>query len=197
MSLTLHIRHLLPLPYIPKPALEPARGLGDVGGRAGIGKSHELLAAGGVEVVARRRGDADLVEHAAGQLTARGGVLADVGVDIEGAVGRQDVGQSGLGQFVEQDRPVGRIHLAVSLQLLGRIERAEGCVLGDHRRADEQVLRETLDRSHEALGHHHPADPPARHREVFGETIDDDGLVRILQRRVGGRVVGQTVIDLV
>ena len=41
-------------------------------------------------------------------------------------------------------------------------------------RADKQVLRHALNHRGECLGHHQPAESPARHIEILGKTVDAD-----------------------
>ncbi len=64
-------------------------------------------------------------------------------------------------------------------------------------RADEHVLGDALDGADHRLGDDHPADAPAGHAEIFGETVDDHDIIRDLKRRVEARAVIQPVIDLV
>ena len=47
------------------------------------------------------------------------------------------------------------------------------------------------------VGDHHPTDPPARHREVLREAVDDNGIGRVSEHRRGDSVVDDAVIDLV
>ena len=150
-----------------------------------------------VEVEARGHRDPGLGEDAGGERPAVVGQVADVGVDVEGAVGRRDVAEAGLRQPVEHQRPVGAVDGAVGFELLGRVERGECGHLAGVRRADEQVLHQPLDTADVRLRHHHPADAPAGHREVLGEGVDDVDLVADLQRRDRAGAVVQPVVDLV
>ena len=70
--------------------MQPARGFGHVGRRAGVAEAHVAAAALGIEVDAGRGGDADVVEHLLGEGDAVGGEVADIDVEIEGAVGGHD-----------------------------------------------------------------------------------------------------------
>ena len=63
--------------------------------------------------------------------------------------------------------------------------------------ADEQVLRQPLDRGDHLGRNHHPADAPAGHREIFREAVDHDHVIGDLQRRHRARAVFDAVIDLV
>ena len=72
-------------------------------------------------------------------------------------------------------------------------------MLGERRRADREVAGQPVDRAAQPLGHEQPAQPPAGHREVLGEGVDDDRLAR---GRPGADVagapgVGDAVVDLV
>ena len=49
----------------------------------------------------------------------------------------------------------------------------------------------------EIFGHHHPADSPAGHREVFREAVDRHRPVGEAERGIGRGFVGDAVIDLV
>ena len=69
--------------------------------------------------------------------------------------------------------------------------------MGDRRRRDVQVLRETFDRADHGWRHDQPADAPARHRKVFREAVDDHGLVGVGKRCFFTHAVGQPVIDFV
>ena len=63
---------------------------------------------------------------------------------------------------------------------------------------DVEVLGDALDRAHQRLGQHHPADAPAGHAVVFGERVDDDRVaVGELQRGRRRAGVDQAVVDLV
>ena len=150
-----------------------------------------------IEVEARGHRDPGLGEDAGGERAAVVGQVADVGVDVEGAVGRGDVAEAGLRQPLEHQRPVGAVDGAVGLELLGGVERGERRHLAGVRRADEQVLHQPLDAADVRLRHHHPADAPAGHREVLGEGVDDVDLVADLQRRDRAGAVVQAVVDLV
>ena len=65
------------------------------------------------------------------------------------------------------------------------------------RGADEQVLRQPLDRADVILRHHHPADAPPRHAEILAERIHHIDVIAQFQRRHGARAMMQPVIDLV
>ena len=50
---------------------------------------------------------------------------------------------------------------------------------------------------HVLLGRHHPAQAPAGHAEVLGETVDDEHVIGEFQRAAVAPAIGQAVIDLV
>ena len=47
-----------------------------------------------------------------------------------------------------------------------------GSDLRQRRHRDRKVLLQPFDRPHQRLRHHHPADPPAGHAEIFRERVD-------------------------
>ena len=74
------------------------------------------------------------------------GQVGDVGVHVERAVGRGDVGQAGSGQAVEQHRAVAcGTAVDVRVQLVGAVEGGDARHLADVRRTDVQVLLQPLD----------------------------------------------------
>ena len=77
-------------PLISEPSLDAGRGFAHLRERAGITKSHVAMAVLGIEVDAGRYGDADLLQHGAGKIRAVGSERADIGIEIEGAVGGKD-----------------------------------------------------------------------------------------------------------
>ena len=81
-----------------RPGLEPAQPLGDVGGRRRRRRSAGCGAAHRVEVEAGGHRDPGLGQDAGGERAAVVGQVADVGVDVEGAVGRGDVAEAGARQ---------------------------------------------------------------------------------------------------
>ena len=125
------------------------------------------------------------------------GEVAHVGIDVEGAVRRRDPGEARPRQALEHQRPVGAVDREVGVELLGRVQRGEGRHLARVRRADEEILHQPLDPPDVGLGHHHPADPPAGHREVLREGVDDVDLVRDSERRDRPAAVLDAVVDLV
>ena len=72
-------------------------------------------------------------------------------------------------------------------------------MLGERGRADREVAGQPVDGAAQPLGDEQPAQPPAGHREVLGEGVDDDRLPRGRPGagRRGGARVGDPVVDLV
>ena len=71
-------------------------------------------------------------------------------------------------------------------------------MLGQGAGADKQVLRQALNHRHQRFGHHHPAQAPAGHVEVFAEAVDaDDGVVDGQRGLAVVGVVAQGQINLV
>jgi len=77
------------------------------------------------------------------------------------------------------------------------VEGRLGSHLRQRRHGDRQVLLQAFDRPHQGLGHHHPADAPAGHAEVFRKGVDDERVLRQRGRRHGRERVVQSVIDFV
>src|SRR3546814_13451888 len=69
-----------------------------------------------------RAGDAGLGQHAAAEVDAVVGVGGHVGVDVEGAVGGRQVGETGSRQLVQQYLAIGGIARQVALQLVLALE---------------------------------------------------------------------------
>ena len=136
-----------------------------------------------VEVEPGRHRHPRLAQDPGAELAAVAGHLRDVGVDVERPVRRRDAREPRLRQPLEHQRPVGAIDREVRLELAARVERRQRRHLARVRRADEQVLHQPLDPPDVRLRHHHPADPPAGHREVLRERVDHIDLVRDLERR--------------
>ena len=97
---------------------------------------------------------------------------ADVRVDVEGAVGGASRSMPEARAAPRAGSPgsrrSGHVRRRSSAYDAGGERRDRG-VLGDHRRADREVAGEHVDRAAQVLGHQHPAEPPAGHREVLRE----------------------------
>src|SRR3546814_7451062 len=98
--------------------------------------------------------------------------------------------------LAQQKGAVARVsgHVAVELR-----RAVEGRLAGELRQAgrrDEEVLAEALGRPQQVFRQHHPTEPPAGHREVLGEGIDDDRIVGQLQRADAGLVEADAMVDL-
>ncbi len=122
-----------------------------------------------IEIRARRHRHAGLAQQTPGQRRAVVRPIRHIGVDVERAICWQHPRQPQSRQRIQQQLAVRHIDRLVGLQLLLRLERGQCRHLRDRRRRDVEVLRQALDRPHQRLRQHHPADPPARHREVFRE----------------------------
>ena len=94
-------------------------------------------------------------------------------------------------------RPVAGITGDIALQHVARLKGRHAADLRQGRRRDEEVLGQALHGAQQVLGQDHPAEPPAGHREILREAVDDDGVLSELQRGVGRALVGDAVIDLV
>ncbi len=126
-----------------------------------------------------------------------GGEVRHVGVDVERAVGVGDAVDAGRREAVDQRVAVDAVARDVTVELVGRVERAERGDLRHVGSADVEVLLQPLDRPGEIVGHDDPADPPAGHREVLREAVDHDRPLGHAEH-VGCRsVVRDAVVDLV
>jgi len=57
--------------------------------------------------------------------------MADVGVDVEGAVGRGDVGQPQTGQSLQQQGAIAGVDRQMAFELLAAVERGERRMLAE------------------------------------------------------------------
>ncbi len=81
-----------------QPFPDPRHRLAHIGGGAGVGKAQEFLAMQRIEVEPRRRRNARLLQHALGEIDAVIGEARNVGIEIEGAVHRQETIEPDFGQ---------------------------------------------------------------------------------------------------
>ena len=92
---------------------------------------------------------ARLQEHVAAEGQAVFGQVADVGPDVEGAIGRGQLVDTQSSQSVYQSMAVGAIVHQVPLGLgnRSRVECRDTCVLGQHRWADAEIPGEAIHRA--------------------------------------------------
>src|SRR5690349_24683255 len=95
-------------------------------GRSRVAKTDELAAMNRIEVDARRCGDARLFQHLLGKLEAVGGEGGDIGVEVERAVGRQELVEAGLRQTFNQNAAVLLVAALYDFHLLAAFERRLG-----------------------------------------------------------------------
>jgi len=153
------------------PPKQPRRRLAHIRLRAAVAEPQEPVAAGAVEIHARRRSHAQFRQHAGAEGDAVVGALGDVGEQVERALRRAEAIEPRFRQRAQQVLAGAAVARHVGLQFVVAVERRLGGDLGDVRGADEQVLRQALHRAHQVLGQDQPADAPAGHAEVFGETV--------------------------
>ena len=70
-------------------------------------------------------------------------------------------------------------------------------MLGHARCADVEILRQLFQLRHGGSGRHQPTQAPAGHAEIFGETIEDEGIVVHFQHARCIAAIGQAMVDLV
>ena len=108
------------------PVLQAGAGLGDFRRVACVAEAHEPVPAGQVEVEARRRRHAQVVEPVVAQRHRPAGGIGQrghVGVHVERTVGLGHLGDAGGGQALHQQGAVAGVALHVALELGGGIER--------------------------------------------------------------------------
>ena len=128
-----------------------------------------------IEIDTRGHGHAGLVEQSRAEQLRIVGQVRDVGVHVERAVRRGQPVDAEFAQPVQQQSVrLIRISGHVPVALVVGVERAHRRVLREGGRADRHVAGQGVDRVGQVVGHQHPADPPAGHREVLGERIDDE-----------------------
>ncbi len=170
-----------------RPLGEASGRLDDVVGAAGVREAHEAVAASEVEVDPGCAGDRQLVEPALG--TARSSRRSPC---VRAASERRRTRRTRRRPRATSTRPApaspsssSRRLLAVAahvaVELVLAVEGGETGHLRDGRGADEEVLLEALDGGGERRRRHDPAQPPAGHREVLREAVDDDR-VRVVRR---------------
>ena len=150
-----------------------------------------------IEIQPRRHRDPCPFQNVRRQHAAVIGQIRHIGIDVKRTIRRRDLREPRLGQPVQHQRAVGAVDVHVGLQLvlaIHRRQRRDLCRMG---RADEHVLRQPFDHTHVIGRHHHPANAPAGHREVFRERVDHIGLVRHLKCRHSLGLVFDAVINLV
>src|SRR5216683_4883225 len=86
-----------------QPCPQPFHRFADVRGGARIAEADEASPMHRIEIGARGRGDARLFQHAAGEIEAVVTKARHIGVEIEGAVDRQEVVESGTRQALHEN----------------------------------------------------------------------------------------------
>src|SRR6185436_18200746 len=104
-------------PPLSKPARDARHRFAHLVSRARVGEANEAAAVNRIEIDARRRRHMRLLQHVAGKFETVGGKIRNIGVEVEGAVRRQEPGKAGLRQSLDQDAAVlliaalDRLHL--------------------------------------------------------------------------------------
>ena len=133
-----------------EPGGQPVGGLADLLGRTGHRESNEPMSPEAIEVGSGSGGHSDLVQPPATQLRCTSPV-AQVGPDVEGAVGGGDVAHSGVGQCTDQQLAVVGVGIGMGVELVGRIQRRDRRGLGQGGRTQVEVLGQSLDRSQQPV----------------------------------------------
>jgi len=90
-----------------------------------------------------------------------------------------------------------RVAVHVRVALVVGVEGGHRRVLRRRGRANRQVAGQRIDHLDQVVRHQEPADPPAGHREILGERVDDDSVPVGLPTAAGDPGVGDSVVDLV
>src|SRR4029450_5663783 len=90
-------------PALSKPARDARHRFAHLVSRARVGEANEAAAVNRIEIDAPRRPPTRLPQHWAGQFETVGGKIRNIGVEVEGAVRRQELGKAGLRQSLDQD----------------------------------------------------------------------------------------------
>ncbi len=150
-----------------------------------------------IEVAAGRCRDMRLFQHLFSEIEAVIGEFRHICIEIEGAVGRQEVREAGLRQSCGQDAAVLLIAMLDVFHLRMTVEGSFGRDLRQRRHRDRQVLLQPFHRPYQRLRYNHPANAPAGHAEVFRERVDHHRMWRQLRGRHGRKRIVEAVIDLV
>ena len=106
-------------------------------------------------------------QHAAGEFHAVIGQPRYVAESVEGAIHGSRKRKADFGQAPHQEFAVERIARLDRVQLCRCRECLGSGDLRQFRRGYIEALLDALDRPHQSLGQHHPADPPAGHAVIF------------------------------
>ena len=150
-----------------------------------------------IEVDPRRDRDAGLLDEAAAKAQAVVREVADVGVEIERAVGWGDAAQADARQLGEQALAVLRVLRDRGDQLGHVVEGGERGVLRQARRHQEQVDEVVVQRAHAGGRRDDPAQAPARHAKELREAVEDDRVRVERECRRRFDAVADAVVDLV
>src|SRR4030095_10277223 len=109
-------------PALSKPARDARHRFPHLVSRARVGEANEAAAVDRIEIDARCRRHMRLLPHAAGQFETVSGKIRNIGVEVEGAVRRQELGEASLRQSLDQDAAVLLIAALDRLHLLAAFE---------------------------------------------------------------------------
>ena len=154
----------------------------------GEAEPDEPVAALGVEVDPGRDRHAGLGQQAMARRHRVVGEVADVGVDVEGAVGRRQPVDARARQAVEQQRAGWRRSGRRGRRARRTTPSVKAAIAAYWASAGGQIVKLPVSTStgrRRSLGHQHPAEPPAGHGEVLGERAEDDRLARGLPGAAG------------
>src|SRR5215470_2359730 len=180
-----------------EPVCQPLHRLVHLCRRTRVAETDEMSALERIEIDAGRRRHVRLRQHAPGEFEAVVAEARDVGIEIKGAVDRERFVEAGSGQALEQDAAILLVTVLYRLHLGAAVE---GCLGGDLRQRwhrHREIALQAIERPHERLRRHHPADTPSGHTEIFGEGVDDDAVVREPRRGFRRKGVVEAVIDFV
>ena len=175
----------------------PCNRLFDQIGRDRKTKADKPVAIDGIKIDARSRSDASIAEKLLAKCKTVVGQMADIGINVKGAIGRRDPGQTHFGQIIEQQGEVDLVARQMAFQFVAAIKGCKRRMLGERRRREEEIADPRRRCCNQIVGRQHPAKPPSGHAEIFRKAVDDDRIGRIFTHRMGGFAIVQAVINLV
>src|SRR5215831_7626976 len=152
-----------------EPRRDPLHRFAHLRGRARVAEADEVFALERIEIEPRRRRHMRLCQHALGELETVVAEARHVGIEIEGAVDREDFIEARFRQALEQNAAILLVAVLHRLHLRPSVERRLGRDLGQRRDRDGEIALQAIERTHERSRRHYPADAPAGHAEIFRE----------------------------
>ena len=167
---------------------------------AGVGHPDPFMSAHGIEVITGGDGNARVGQEAPAEHAGRFARMekcSDRPITIKRPVGSWTAAKVQALGGLQEPKTVARIAPLGRLKVGGCVKGGDSGRLRKRRRADEQILRQSLGGADHALGHDHPADAPARHAIILAEGVDDDRIVILAEGAHFIAIINEAVINLV